>query len=205
MTSVLFLCRRSSPVRYKEHRASEVEFSPQPPFSAQELNIFWIPPSHRQHLIRDESLSGKQMNGFSQTKNIPFSMQQRCCPGWEVALRHENAHEKSSLQLFVLQWSSLDHFCEHFYQLLLSDITPMAKSDLSSFLCPSFIYFGLINGLYTDLELILMGFFSFSVPQNGRVHLYQDGNELPTNYILCSTSFQSDIIQMTTAWEPSMH
>lgn len=106
---------------------------------------------------------------------------------------------------FVLQWSSLHHFYEHFYQLLLSDITPMAKSDLSSFLCPSFVYFGLINGLYTDLELILRGFSFFSVSQNGQVHLYQDGNELPTNYILCSTSFQNDIIQMTTVWESSMH
>lgn len=62
---------------------------------------------------------------------------------------------------FVLQWSSLHHSYEHFYQLLLSDITPMAKSDLSSFLCPSFVYFGLINGLYTDLELILRGFSFF--------------------------------------------
>lgn len=106
---------------------------------------------------------------------------------------------------FVLQWSSLHHFSEHFCQLLLSNIAVVAKSDLSSLLCPSFIYFSLINGLYRDLELILTGFSFFSVSQNGRVHFYQDGNELPTNYILCSTSFQNDIIQMTTVWESSMH
>lgn len=101
--------------------------------------------------------------------------------------------EKSS-PAFVLPWSSLHRFYEHFPQLLLTDITAMAKSDLSSFLRPSFIYFGLINGLYTDPELILTGFsFFFSVSQNGRVHLYQDGkmNFLPI------TSFAALPFKMT--------
>lgn len=79
----------------------------------------------------------------------------------EVAPRHENAHGKSSLQLLSFSDPLSIIFYEHFYQVLLSDITAMAKSDLSSFLCPSFIYFGLINGLYTDLELILTGFSFF--------------------------------------------
>lgn len=103
MTSMLFLWRGSSPVKYKEHkehRTFEVEFSPQPPFSAQELNISWIPPSHRQHLNAgwvsqretNEWLFSDWKHSFLQTAEMLPRLR-------EASPKNENVHGKSSLQL----------------------------------------------------------------------------------------------------------
>lgn len=154
---MLFLWRGSGPVRHKEHRTSEVEFSAQ--------HRSWTFPEFHPPtdsiLCRMSLSEGNKWMAFLRLKTFlsPHSRdaaqaERGCSEEWKCTW------EKFSLA-FVLQWSSLHHFYEYFYQLLLSDITPMAKSDLSSFLCPNFIYFGLINGLYTDLELILTGFLFF--------------------------------------------
>jgi len=131
----------------------------------------WVEKDHNDHLVPTPCyVQGRQPADQAAQSHILPGLE--CLQGWGI---HNLLGQPVPVFLclvqvvfclFVLQWSFLNHFCEHFYWLLLSTVAArMPKSDLHSFIvpCSNIFYFRHINGQYKDPELILMAF-SFFFP-----------------------------------------